>query len=193
MVKNSLAPGFVRIFYQTVYATVPMVHRQTIPCLPSPGTLGGWEVARRNGSLANWNTAVLELVTVMKAIMHTSSTFQYAELWTQADENSEPVYRENYDITVAGSSATGTVRAVQRVLSFRSTENGRMKLTLLETIQPPDQRAAYSGLGSQDKAIVDYMLDPACWVVARDGGYANTFAFATSKTNDALRRHRLNL
>lgn len=188
MAQNSIAPGFIKLFYQSSTAA----HVATLPVRPFVSAVppaGYWLEQRGDITGAPWATALAPLVTALRGIAHTSISFQYAELWTVASPGADPFYRDTTQINLAGTSTVAPSLASQIIYSFRTANGGVGRLTLLDGSVTPNTRILPPGFGSAPfKAVADYLTSTQCILVGRDNGFVVAVVKALTKTNDALRR-----
>jgi hypothetical protein len=187
---NCLAPGFIRLFY----TSNSHPHVQVIPVSPS-GSGGSIQLTQKNGSLVDWDTAMISYVALARAIFHTADTFDSAEIFTQADCDSAPVFQDN--MTFSGINGTQTPADVpwsQDVMTFRTVGGGRAKLQFMETVYAVDLHVPIpGGSGSETDAIAAFATGSTSFITGRDNTYLAAPLNQTTKTNDQLRKKFLDL
>lgn len=184
MAVNSLSPGFVKLYYTVGVRE----HVMTIPVIPFPSGGGAWLTATRFApSGVSWTANMDAFITVIKPLMSSSTTFTYAELWTQATADSDPQYEATYSIAVIGTAAGAAVANSMITFSGRTEGGGIAKLVLLETALAVNIKYK-SPYAVPLAAIVAYLLSTSAFLVGRNGGYWLNVPQATTKTNDTLRR-----
>lgn len=177
MALNYPGPYEVRIYY-TVSSRV---HIQRLNCQMSlegdPGdAFDQFVPLQRNGSAVTpLDTHVDNWIAVIKMLYNTANSFDYAELWKYAAESFEATYYSTYDIAVSGGTGGAAVVAGQLISTFRTQEGGTLKINLMETNQAVGVGVGYTGLGTNQKAVVDYVLAPENIWLGRDTSYP--FAF----------------
>lgn len=183
--------GFIRLFY--IVGTNQHVARFRTYITGYDSGTGKANLQQRDGNSVVAETAVTALVTALKAVMNTTTTFQYYELWGYPESVNDAVFAEQFDLNIAGTSASAVVAGSQIVFSYRSSLGGNGKLYLMDGTLSPNQLQRPPNFGTaQNKAIADYLLGSTCVVRARDNGFANAVTKMVTKTNDALRkRYRL--
>lgn len=182
---NSLYPGFVKIFYTGNAHT----HQQLLPCKPFVGVGGDWYVEHNGDILGQvWTAAVDALIAKEVGFLKTTDGFNRAELWTLASPTSDPLFREAYDIAVAGAATAPVVPFSQYVLTHRTSLGGVGRLYIMEGPISTDtfDRAPLAAGGG--KTLSDYMIGTTGWVRGRDGGKLVTPISAIGKVNDKLRK-----
>jgi len=193
MPRKSLAPAFIVVNYFTTVGTIVMPHTMTVPVNVVVWNGGSTNVVLKDGSNRLWTTAILDLLTTIAPMYHTTSTFPTWELWRQDTATSDPVLVATSSSALIGGSASLSVLGSGANMAFRSTEDSAYRLLLLESNQAADQRKAYSVLSATQKAPIDYLLGNTSLVYARSNAYLNTFGLYTSKTYDKLRKKRLGM
>jgi hypothetical protein len=183
-VINSLAPGFVKLYY----TVGTKEHVQTIPVLPFPAGGGAWLTATRFApGGVSWTTNMDGYITAIKPMFSALSTFTYAELWTQADADADPVYQTTYSINVVGTGGGTAVANGMVTISGRTENGGIAKLVLLESLSAVNQKLKPTYVAPY-LAVVTYLLSTSCFLVGRNGGYWVNVPQITTKTNYTLRR-----
>lgn len=188
MATNSLAPGFIKVFYESSLAPHVMTFGIRAPGY-NAGT-GQWEVKQKNETVVYWVTGLTTLINLVKAVVPATVTFQYAELWTQADENTAPVFVDTAQLTIVGTHASAVQPASQMVWSYRTGAGGTGKLTVLDqSAASPNVRFLGPNYGhALYKAVADHLVGTTSIVVGRDGDAPITVTKVITKTNDALRK-----
>lgn len=184
MAQNSLYPGFIKLHHEATLSE----HIYTLPVKPFQSVGGDWWL-EESGIVQGeeWVAALTRYVTVAKAFLNTAHTFTYAELWTMASADADPIYRATAELTIAGTSATAYAVASQITFSYRTSEGGNGKLVLLDSVYVPNAklRPPYTGV---PLAFYNYLMSNNCCVYGRDGGYPIAMPKLLVKTNDVLRR-----
>lgn len=195
MTQYSLAPGYVKLHYTTVVSSVSMSHVMVLPILPSVLDGDDTLLIRKGAAAQLWSTCVDDFVAVLKAIMSAAglSTIDFADLFSQADVDTAPVFESSHLIGVAGTGGSATQTNGQDTMSFRTSQGNKFNLRIIESINNPNVHQPYSILSTANKAIVDLLLGDDGFVVGRDGAYPSVFLFHTTKYNDVIRRKRLGL
>lgn len=185
---NSLYPGFIKLFY----TVSNLQHTATLPVLPFEG-VGGWWVMIKSTSVGEiWTAAVDDYVNAVKILFTSaSSSFLFAELWTYDSPESDPIFRDTYQLDQAGTATGSPVQMSQAVMSLRTEGGGILKAYLMETVldanlirNPPN--FGHTGLN----ALETLLTGPSGFVVGRDGTFPIAAIRVRTKTNDALRRKR---
>ena len=189
---DGLVPSYIKLYYESTLAP----HVMTIPVnLVAPGLPGGtFELFQKDNTQVNWVTGLTAYVTVLKAMVHSSITFQYADLFSRPTEDDSPVFQDTTVLGIAGTNATSPVPASQTVWSMRSDLGGKGFVYLMDTGQAANLKLKAPTYGSAATlAVVNYLIGNTSIVLLRDNGYPAVVTKVLTKTNDALRRrYRLN-
>lgn len=190
MARNSLSPGFLKIFY----TSNGHPHVQTLPVNPVAPAGAATNLLDKSGASQLWTSAVADLVLIMKAVLHTTDSIDTAEIWTQASPTAVPIFQASSAIGVNGTSASVDQPFSQLRFSFRTSLGGRGVYTVLEGVTAPDQKfpAPLYGAVAAFAAIDAYLTGVNSVVWGRDNAYLSAGIRAVSKTNDTLRKAFLN-
>lgn len=187
MAVNSLYPGFVRVIYQVQGRE----HTQTLPALPFLGIGDVWYVQVKGNPLGVvWTAAVDAYMAVFRPTVPTTGTVLRAELWTLATPTAPPLFREAYNIALAGLQAGAGIAMSQNTISFRSVSGGVMKWVTLECATALNVEA-YPPFTGVYLTLSNWLLGANSFVVARDGGWLNGVIRFLTKTNDTVRKKYL--
>ena len=193
MPRKSLAPGFIKIFQSTTISGTPMSHVQTLS-IAGPTWLGALTtLLRKSGAAVVWTTAVTELIVLLRPLMGTGTTYINAEIWRQDTATDDPLFISTVAIALAGTNGAATLSAGQAVIDFKGADDSDLRFTLLEPAMAANRRLAYLGMTAAEKALCDYIVGATTWLYTRGNSFPVNVGFLTSKTNDVLRKSRLNL
>lgn len=185
MGRNSLFPGFIKLFYHTNGHQ----HTQVLPVKPTPsGTTFAVEKIG-GGTYDPWTSAMDAYALILKALIKTTDIIDYAELYTMASETSNPLFRENYSIAVAGTSSVADVPWQEAVFVWRTAAGGVLRSYIMENSFTVDQRfIGNASMGTAGNAYRDLFTSSAGFVFGRDGSAPIALASMTTKINDKLRK-----
>jgi len=186
MASNDIAPGFVQIHYQSAFSE----HIMTVPCDPTYNSgLSQWELARKDGGAAILDlTAVTALVTVLKAMVSSLTTFTFFELWTKV-AGAAPIFVDSGVLNIVGTNGVAAVSASQILFSIRDNIGGHGRLEVLDQSYPVNNKYQGTGYGDAAKlAVVSYAVGNSSWIKTRKGGFPYVIPKVITKTNDVLRR-----
>jgi hypothetical protein len=141
-----------------------------------------------------WTAAMDEYDSHLKTLLKTTDGITRHELYTIDAEGAEPVFRDAYDVVVAGTSA-GTVEAYnQLTISFRTTGGGRARHVIMEQAVAASSTFDRAPLAAGTvKSYADYVVNTGTFIRGRDGYPLGSAASAIGKISDALRKkYRLN-
>lgn len=190
MTKNSLSPGFFKLFY----TSNGNLHVQTLPVkydgIPTPGQSPN--VLLQSGASQAAATAIGALVALLKPLHYTGSTFTRGEYWYQASATSSPVFIKSDDIVGgSGTSATTALPSGQAVVIFRTTAGGHLRFYVMEQSATTANACLYPPLfggATTLQNLVNYIIGSTNFIVGRDGAYPTACVRWVTKYNDALRR-----
>lgn len=184
MTVHSLAPGFIIVYY----TSNGHPHKHIIPVRdPQPAGGGLWEVRRLDASFESVVTAMNTWATAIKPLFAAASNLAYWELWTKADEDADPIFRQTGALNVAGTSVLPLRPLDQIVFSYRTSEGGTGKLQFMEFAHNAGAKTTpvYSGVLL---SVSNYLVGSTSIYVGRDGGYPIQVPAIFTKPNDFLRK-----
>lgn len=190
MASNCLAPGFVRVFYNSNTHE----HRMTIPVFPVLPAGASTLLYEKGGATLAWLTGITAVITVIKARYPAAASFETAEIWTQADCESVPLLQDTQTLGIAGTLGSGATAYMQSLFTFRTQFGGRGKLMLMEPGGTVDVKSFPPTFGGDAalQAISDYVIGSTSIVYARDNSFNASAIKYISKVNDKLRKKYLN-
>lgn len=188
--ENSLAPAFVRIFYHSAFAP----HVMTRPTNAWSPPSGGFT----NGSVLDWTGAardiddmVKDFVNAIKPGFSADVTFDNYIVYTQADEDAEPLIAALGDLSIDGTFVgSAQEKAAQCTYSLLDSEGAKAKIVLLDSALLTDFEpiGAVGDLTAAEQAMIAEFISTANGWASRNGARPTIFRKATYKLNDALRR-----
>lgn len=191
MTINCLAPGFIKLFYNS------NGHEHTMTLNVSPANSTASILNTRSAGTQAFDAAIDAIVANFKGMFNVADHFTGAEVYTQADCTSLPVFRFAYDLggPVAGTNAGADHQWQQCDLTFRSANGGKMKLRFLESAEQENDlklaNSAYSA-GTAVRVVTDYLFFSGSVVTARDNSFPAFALNVVTKVNDTLRKTFLN-
>lgn len=191
MAVHSLAPGFIEV----QYTFSNLLHKMRIPVIPSVGWATGVQpnLVRKNGADVLMGVAVDELVVLLRPLFANTTEFTKAEAWFYPTGANDPIWVYTHAIGLTGTNAGANVASSQIVISFRSLVGGIAKLYLMEGVFTPNVRNSYPFGAGPTTNLTNYMIGATSWWYARDNGALIVPLWSSSKTNDKLRKIRLNM
>lgn len=188
---DGLTPSFIKLHYESTLGP----HVMTIPVnLVAGGPPGGtFELFTKDNSQINWITGLTAYVTVLKANFHSTTTFQFAELYSQGGIAVQPVFLDSTVVSVPGTAVGATVAASQAVFSIRSDLGGKAFVYMMDATHGPNLKHKAPTYGAANLlGVVNYLIGSSSIFLCRDNGYPVAVTKVLTKTNDALRkRYRL--
>lgn len=190
MSLNCLAPGFIKLFYNS------NGHNHTQVVCVSPANSTGSILNTRSAGTQAFDAAIDTIVANFKTMLKTTDEYFGSELYTQADCDSLPVFQFAYDLggPVAGTATGTTVPWQQLAMTYRTTDGGKMRLIFLEgavevnDVKNPITDYATGGI----KTVNDYLFFSGSVVTARDNSFPAFPLNVVTKVNDTLRKRFLN-
>lgn len=168
MTTNFPGPYEVRLFYSVnvTGAGGVLQHEQrlNVQCAsdPSVGTaFSAITLVNGYGHNLDLQAVVDAWVAICKPLHNSgSATFDYAELWKYTPGTFLSSFVSSYTVGVGGTSGSSVVPASQSIYTFRSTEGGILKISLLDTVEAVNALPkTYAGLSALEKAVADFVLD----------------------------------
>lgn len=191
MAVHSLSPGFIELQY--TYSN--LLHKMRIPVTPATGWATGVQpdLVRKNGTNVAMNTAIDELIALLRPLFQNTTEFTKAEAWFYPTGAADPIWVWTYAIGLLGSNVGTNVVSSQMVVSFRSLVGGLAKIYLMEGVFTPNVRNSYPFGAGNLTNLTNYMIGGTSFWYARDNGALIVPIWSSSKTNDKLRKLRLNM
>lgn len=188
MAENSIAPGYVRIFYQDA----DFIHKQTIGIKSDfVETLGTYLLEEKGGSTDAWTDKIDEWIVLMRPLTHSATSFLYAELWEYDFETSEETFKALHEIGLAGTSATVTDGTRGTSWSYRTVGGGNGKIVLLGSAAQLNSAYRPPAYGATSlAAVANYIASGESFIYARDNTYPAITSRVLTKTYDALRKRK---
>lgn len=189
MARNSLSPGFLKIFYTS--NTHP--HLQVLPVNPVAPAGAGTNLLDKSGASQLWTSAVADIVLFLKQYLDSASTIVSAEVWTQATPTSVPIFQATTALGVAGTAVGAAVPWAQVRQSFRAANGSRAVYQVMESVLAVDLKvsAPLYGGAAMLQASANYLTGSSSVVWSRDNSYLANGIRAVTKTNDKLRKKYL--
>lgn len=186
---NSLYPAFVRIEYHSAFGP----HTMTIPIKGYDGDISGDTAGNiptwAGGSIAA-DDMVEALVDVLKALFDDDTHFDSFTIFTMASAEADPRPAYSQALTQVGT-ATASVwnKAVEKTLTFRTTEFGLAKLTLMDAGNDGTFPLITPGTATTEvNDIIDEFTAVANGWSGRDNGRPSQFIQMSATLNEKLRR-----
>jgi len=186
MAKNSLSPGFVKMYYGRGGSQ----HVHTIPIKFHDAPVAGSDplLLKHDASGTNFGFLVEEYADLFKALFAATETIDHAEVWSQPTPDDDPVWIFSDAISVAGTNGVATSVGSEAVMTFRTASGGLYRWYCMEPSLPPNQVYSPATFPAAYAAISDYLIGGDSWVYGRDNGKVAVPLSMKTKTNDVLRR-----
>lgn len=204
MTLNFPGPYEIRTIYTTSNLTggvLTHVMKQNIR-LVEPVTQGQdfstIQIQDRNGPAAAifLNSAVEIWLTVLAPLFNNAFSFDAVELWKYpvAQSFDSEFWSVYGPPTAQPSSVSSAHEAGQAIWTFRTSEGGVMKLSLMETKIASGTPRGYDNMSAEEKAVVDHVLTGSAGYDAPFLGRDTSYPFASVKLypgrNEALFKRR---
>lgn len=178
MVQNFPGPWELRIEYTTLFGAVPLIHTQRLnvdlTTVPLPGTdfadidaktRGGVLTPTLESAVDNWLTQVAERFS-------TTTTFGIVELWSYVPLTFDATFISAFtSVVTAGAHLNPTIVAAQEIYTFRTTEGGVVRISLIEAVAPADQPKSFPIGNISVDNIAAFITSPSNWILGRDTSY----------------------
>lgn len=186
----------LRIFYVTYNGSIPLSHRHTFDVIPTSAVSAGDDFASiyvhcKDGSVDNPLTSKVDTyIELLKDFYHSTATFQRAELWELTPPPVNGTFLSAYDIGEVGDSATPSVPAQQLTMTFRTQGGYILRQQFMEPSIGGEIKDPYPFANVAAKALADFILSDAGFVVARDNTFPILALNASYGQNEKLWRKR---
>lgn len=190
-VINYPGPYEVRL----VYTVAGLTHMQRLNCriagTPAPGT----PFSSIDILLADDTTDTLEnqvdlwVALIQPFLSGASSDIVRAELWVCEADSFASDYVSSYDIALPGTSGGVYTPAGQWIYTFRTTEGGVMKVSIMEAVVTPgvSLTAPYTG---SSLALANFVIDSNAPWLGRDTSYPFANIAAHPGQNESVFKRR---
>lgn len=189
MTINSLAPGYVELFYGGVISGRTRLHKATYPIQPT-GTMTVGNVPNFFTNDGNDDTATNltnAWVDLVKVLFGSEFTFLRSDVYRKDTPTSDPLFIVSIPHGDAGTGSA-CVALSQITVSLKTNLGGNAKLAFMESDILSTYIDTFPFSDAPLDAVVDYALGNSGWIIGRDGGTFSTATRAVGKINDALRR-----
>lgn len=189
MPKNSLFPGFIRLFYNSNAHQ----HTMTIPVKPFfSGVTNEWFVEQKGQPLGiAWKTILDTYANLLKVFITTTGDITRADLYTMSAPDAEPLFVDTEDLSIAGTGSGSPQSLGQLTISFRSQNGGTYRLQIMEPATTAINAEQFPPFTGGTLALSNWMISSTSFLVARDGGFLVAPIRLLTKTNDHLRKKYL--
>jgi hypothetical protein len=187
MAKNSLAPGFGKLFYSRTGLLKP--HVMTFGLNPHDTPTPGFDpdLDKSGGGTIPFSDAIDAIIVLLKAITSHNMTFTHCEFWSQPTKDDDPLFIFDHSIGVAGTDSGAHVVAEQLVITYRTNAGGLYRFYQMEGTAAVDI-VAFPPFSTLYANWSNYLLGADDVIYGRDNGYPSSVISLKTKTNDALRR-----
>jgi len=191
MPAHSLAPGFVE--FQYTYSN--LLHKMRLPVTPGAGWAVGLQpnLVQKNGVDVGFDAAVDAFAALLRPMFANTTEIVKAEAWFYPTNSPDPIWVYTRAIGLVGTNAGANTSAGQMVISYRTLLGGIMKLYLLEGVWAINVRNSWPFGASAATNIANFMIGNTSWIYGRDNAGLIVPIWLTTKTNDAIRKIRLNM
>lgn len=118
-----------------------------------------------------------ELVLLLQPFFTAAGgAFLNCELWKYLPFTFDATWISAYDISEVGTGIVAAQLGGQSIYTFRTTEGGLFKLTVMEGSQTQGPSVVYTDMAAAAQELVDYFVeDDESWFLARDTSYPLLF------------------
>lgn len=193
MAQNSLFPAFVKVDYHTLYGVHSMV-LPTLEWVPDSALVAG-KFNSWDASAANADDMIQALVALFAPFFLATTTFDLYTIYTLASAGAKPLPVASAPLDIDGSSvSTSWSKAVQKTLTYRTTEFGVLKHVFLDCPSGNNfDRVNAFGAAADVLAILDELSNEGNAWSARDNGRPTSIMQQSTTLNEALRKqYRMN-
>lgn len=177
------------------YSVDGLEHEQNLNCSAvtpvgvgdSPSDI---DLVQRNAGTVQLDTAVDAWCDLLKVGSSSTMTFNTFDFYSVADLSFERTFITSGDIDIDGTNVGAYNPAHQKTLTFRTLEGGNMRIVVMETADTSKTRVPYNQTGAGNQAIMDFVVSPTNWILARDTSYPISTLNAIGGENEALFRRR---
>jgi hypothetical protein len=167
MATNFPGPYELRIKYADTVLSPVIQHTQRLNVsLVEPAAqgdvFGNYDINDKNGATTvDLATVVEAWLAKLNATLDADVSILSVELWKYPTPQSfDSVFWSTYTpVANVGTAGGPTVASSQNILTFRTSEGGIMKLSVMESDITPGQPRAYADMNAAQKGIVDFVLD----------------------------------
>ena len=182
---NSIAPGFARV----TYTGVTTFHHAMFPINITADPVQGVEptLIQRDATEIPAVTGIGDFMEVYRGLFDTDVLFGLCEIYAVEPDTGERTFLYAFDLGAAGTNVLPPVEFGQGTLTFKTTKGGTMRITVMESVFPVNQklRAPYTGHADLI-AFSNFVTGNQCVVWGRDNAYAFAPISITVKTSDVL-------
>jgi len=204
MAINFPGPYEIRVtYFPTVGGNQNIDHIQRLNVdlegTPAQGDVfGNYNFNDKNGATGvDLATLIEDYLALFNDLYANTMDIITVDLWKYpTPESFDAVFWSQYAPTAnVGTGATASELAGQDIYTFRSSEGGTMKLSLMENGNAPGTPKAYASLSVKSAALVDFILDGdgvnySAPFLARDTSYPFAFIREFPGRNEALWKKR---
>jgi len=185
---TSLAPGYIRFTYDGVlfphHATIPVNYDGT----PTPGAEP--DVILKDASTLGAEAALDAYLDVLVPHFHTSVNFGNAEAHAVDETTGVDTFLWTWNAARVGSDSGPAIATGQAVLSLKSSIGTQVKLYLMESGSPANQRFLPPFAPGIIADLSDYAVSPSSMIYGRGNAYPLAPISFITKYNDKLRKQQ---
>lgn len=198
MTLNFPGPHVLKFFYTVAPAGgLSLQHVQQLNLelvgTVQPGTLfEDIEVVPRVVAVHPLDVVVDEYVALLRPLFDLDDvTIDHAELWKVGVGSFDMTFISSYTIGLAATGIGETQLAVAALQTFRSTEGGIMRVSLMESMAAEGPPLVFAGMSQEHQDFVDYFInDSHSFFLARDTSYPLAFLRFFPGQNEATFKQR---
>jgi len=185
---TSLAPGYIRLTYDgTLFP-----HHMTIPVnydgTPTPGTEP--DIILKDASSSGVEAALDAFLDVLVPHFNTSVNFGNAEAHTVDATTGADTFIWTWNAARVGSDGGPAIPTGQAVFSFKTSVGSALKVYLMESGSPANNRILPPYDPGIIKDLSDFVVSGASLFYGRENAYALAPVSFITKYNDKLRKQQ---
>lgn len=185
-----------RLKYRTVASGFTRAHQHRMSVnLDDPLTpglaLGAYDLVLRDASVQDAAVFWANYMAVIQPLFHTSADFPVVELWRYTPGTFDAQFWAALALAVNGTSASAAVVDGQSIITYRTSNGGTARTSLMEGIANPAATSAFPTSSAVVNTYAAFVTSSATPFVGRDNGFLIVPINWLPGTNEALTKGRI--